>query len=286
MTHAYPIPVESPAQENPLTLLKDFLTAVTHTHPSVAAALFQTTKSREAYEAQQLAFLHRPFSNSAPRRSRPQSAGSAGWSGSRDRGSSSKSGAKESGFPNPPSCPPPAYHRSSSRSISGGEGRGRGASLDAPPPPFGRGRATTTAAAPAVAAAAAATTTNTSGGGARPGKPRTRVRPSSANARVYGRPGAGQGVGGGGGGGQPPGSGAASVPRKVHVPRHTAGYGAGTPTGNDGKVTTSNGRGQASVVECFVRLEGIYGVPTVCLVLPTSGFYFSDVGLLKANYKL
>eukprot|EP00903_Cladosiphon_okamuranus_P012027 g11292.t1 len=191
---------------------------------SAAARYQQTTKSREAYEAQQLAFLHRPISSSAPRRSRPQSAGSAGWSGSRERGGSSKSVA---GFPNPPSCPPPLYHRSSSRPVGGGGAPGRGASLDTATPP-----------APSLAA------TNANGGGVRLGKPRTRVRPSSANARVYGRPGAGQGVGGDGGGGPPPGSAAASVPRRVHVPRQSAGYGIDTTTGDDGKVQAGDSRGQ------------------------------------------
>lgn len=229
-------------------------------------ALLQTTKSREAYEAQQLTFLQRPFSSSAPHRSRPQSAGSAGWSGGRDRGGSSKSGAKENGFPNPPSCPPPVYHRSSSRPVGGGGGRGKGASFDLPPPAFGRGSDTTTA---AIAAAAASATASASGGGTRLGKTRTRVRPSSANARVYGRPGAGKGVGGSGGGGQPPASGAASVPRKVHIPRHTTGYGAGTPAGDGGNVTTGSSRGQASVSR-ILRTIGVCGVRnsfSACAVL-------------------
>lgn len=219
-------------------------------------APIQTTKSREAYKAQQQAFLHRPFSSSSPRRSRPQSAGSAGWSGSRDRsGGGSKSGVKENGFP--PSCPPPVYHRSPSGSFSGGGGRARGASFDLAPPSFGRGSDTATA------GATGATTTNANGGGARPGKPRTRVRPNSASARVYGRPGAGQGVGGGGGREQPPGSGAASGPRRVHAPRHTYGYGGSTPTGDGGKVTPGNSRDQASVVECFATLEGMECSPVV-----------------------
>lgn len=243
------------------------ISSTTLAHPPFlrGGLLLQTTKSREAYEAQQLAFLHRPFSSSAPRRSRPQSAGSAGWSGSRDRAGSSKSGAKENGFPNPPSCPPPVYHRSSSPSVSGGGGRTRGASLD-----------TATAAAPALSA----TSTSASGGGVRLGKPRTRVRPSSANARVDGRPGAGQGVGGGGEGAPPAGSAAASVPRRVHVPRHTAGYGIGTPPGDDGKVKAGDSRGQVSVVEClwFALLEGVSGLSatghkTAALATCSFGFW-------------
>ena len=255
--------VHSPVQEH-ANLLADVLynfnadvldKTVAQHPPFFVAALPQTTKSREAYEAQQLAFLHRPVSSSAPRRSRPQSAGSAGWSSGRDRGGSSKSGAKENGFPNPPSCPPPVYHRSSSRSVAGGGGRGRGASLD-----------TSTEATPPSSATAA----NSSGGGVRLGKPRTRVRPSSANARVYGRPGAGQGVGGGGGGAPPPGSGAASVARRVHVPRHTEGYGIGSPTGNDGQEKAGDSRRQVSVVESNARLEGVDGLLNGCLGLNTT----------------
>lgn len=205
----------------------------------------QTTKSREAYEAQQLAFLHRPFASSASRRSRPLSASAAGsWNGSRDRPGS---GAKDNGFPNPPPYPPPVYHRSSSPGIvGGGGGRGKGASFDHlnPPPPFVRDSENSTPAAIAAAAAAAP-----NGTGTRLGKPRTRVRPSSANARVYGTPGAGQGVGGGrgGGGGSSDdgggrsGSGADAVPRRVHVPLSATGY------GDDGKVMSTNSNGQASV---------------------------------------
>ncbi len=189
----------------------------------------KTTKSREAYEAQQLAFLHRPFSgSSAPRRPRPQSAGASGWGRSRDRGGSNNSQAKENGYPRQPPYPPPEYHRPSIPGVSDGGERGRESSSDAGPPPCGRESDNASA---------------RHGAGTRLGKPRTRVRPSSANARVNGRPGAGQGVGGvtgGGGGGYPVGSGVGGVPRRVHVPRYAAGYGMSSASGEGGKV--SNGK--------------------------------------------
>lgn len=208
----------------------------------------KTTKSREAYEAQQLAFLHRPFSGTGPRRPRPQSAGAAaGWGVSRDRaGSSGSSGrTKENGRPGPPPYPPPEYHRPSIPGVSGGgEQRGRGAaSPDLVPPLCGRGGGTAQGRNAAVAGL---------------GKPRTRVRPSSANARVNGRPGGGQGIGGvaggRGGGSQQISSGVGGIPRRVHVPRHAAGYGIGSASGDGGKVS----HGQVHIVNsvsCGLRQQ-------------------------------
>lgn len=197
---------------------------------SNATTELQTTRSREAYEAQQPAFVHRSFSSGVSRRSRPQSAGAAGgWDGRRDRRGSRGGGggggvSKEGGFPSPPSYPPPAYYRSCSPGIGGG-GRGTAARLAHVPPSLGCRFDGISDVASVAAAAASGDQTDV-----RLGKPRTRVRPSSANARVYGRSGIGQGVGLAGEGGW---SGAGGIPRRVHVPRQKA------TTGSDGGNSTT-----------------------------------------------
>lgn len=200
----------------------------------------QTTKSREAYEAQQLAFLHRPFTASASRRTRPQSAGAGSWNGSRDRPGGGGGGTKESGFPSPPCYPPPVYYPAPG---TGGSGRGGGVPRGHPPPAFGR----------RVSRGSGSSANGGDPRGARPGKSRTRVRPSSANARVYGTPGAGQGVGVGAGGEGGTGnnsSGTGGIPRGEYVPRYAAGYGL-CPAGRDSsKAASGESQGQASAFRC------------------------------------
>lgn len=183
------------------------------------------TKSREAYETQQVAFLHRPSARSS-RRARPQSAG-GGWNGREHTGSNGC--VKEDGIATP------APGRSSVPGV-GGIGRGGKASFDhpggppsVPPPPFSRR---------VDGGVGSATTTNASGAPIRLGKHRTRVRPSSANARVYGRPGAGHGVGGGGGGYA---SSSAGISRRVHLPPQGE-YGEGS------KIAMKGDRGQVTMV--------------------------------------
>ncbi|CAM9403257.1 unnamed protein product [Ectocarpus sp. 12 AP-2014] len=215
------------------------------TTATTAARYQQTTKSREAYEAQQLAFLHRPFTASASRRSRPKSAGAGSWNGSRDLPAGGGGGTKESSFPSPPAYPPPAYYPAAG---TGGHGHGGGAPRGHSPPAFGR-------------RVSNGSGSSANGGdlrGARPGKPRTRVRPSSANARVYGTPGAGQGVGepwssqrGGGGGGGGGGighnsSGKGGIPRGEYVPCYAAGYGVCAAGSERSKAASGGSQGQAS----------------------------------------
>lgn len=194
----------------------------------------QITKSREAYETQQVAFLYRPSSNTY-RRSRPQSVG-GGWKDGRDRSNSSGK-VKDNNFPSPLQYQPLDTKPSSPGRGEGVNcnGRGRRAYFDhpgppfIPPPPFSRrvDRGMMTA----------VVVDGGNRGSTRMGKPRTRVRPSSANARVSGRPAAGQGVGGGKVGS------CSTVLRKVHIARQVADSGPGikddtmaTARGNSGKV--------------------------------------------------
>ncbi|CAM9172618.1 unnamed protein product [Ectocarpus sp. 12 AP-2014] len=206
------------------------------TTATTAARYQQTTKSREAYEAQQLAFLHRPFTASASRRPRPKSAGAGSWDGSRDLPRVGGGGTKESSFPSPPAYPPPAY---SPAPGTGGSGHGSGAPRGHPPPPFGR----------RVSRGSGSSANGGDARSARPGKPRTRVRPSSANARVYGTPGAGQGVGvgaGGGGGIGHTSSGTGGIPRGEYVPRYATGYGVCAAGSDSSKAASGGSQGQAS----------------------------------------
>ncbi|CAM9655573.1 unnamed protein product, partial [Sphacelaria rigidula] len=161
----------------------------------------QITKSREAYESQQTAYLHRASPTAASsRRSCPQSAGPSRAS-SNDKeyttGSvkyaarvprSASPGGKVGAAVDGDAGDMGGIDKGMDRAMPRNGDQHRGPPF-IPPPPFSR----------RVDGATGMTPTMTSGVrrvGGRPGRARTRVRPSSAGARVYGKPGTGRGVGG------------------------------------------------------------------------------------------
>lgn len=208
----------------------------------------QITKSREAYETQQTAFLHRQSPTTTTSRVRPQSAG-GNWNGS-SRERSGDRAARANGFSSSPPPRPPPVSRAASPGGAHDAGRGGRASFDhpgnqpfIPPPAFSR------------LVTSAAGGGSGGGGVSRLGKPRTRVRPNSANARAYGRPGAGHGVGGS----QAGSPGMMEAPRREHVPRQGVGCGS-AGTGDGGKAAANGGSCPhvSHIFWRFVRIVCVY----------------------------
>lgn len=237
----------------------------------------QITKSREAYETQQTAFLHRQSPTTTTSRARPQSAG-GNWNGS-SRERSGDRAARANGISSSPPPRPPHVSRAASPGGVNDAGRGGRASFGRasfdhpgsqpfiPPPAFSR----------LVTSAASG---GGGGGGSRLGKPRTRVRPNSANARAYGRPGAGHGVGGS----QTGSSETMEAPRRVHVPRQGVGCGS-AGTGDGGKAAANEGScPHVSQVLYILAVRTHYCVRLLsCAITVTGEFGLSKKAVSKSD---